>query len=63
MNEARRTAAFPDSSVRDGIEHWLAQTEERDRLGHALGLNVSLASRVQTFVGLLAPVLAAPRRP
>jgi len=28
MNDARRTAAFPVSSVRDGIEPWLAQTEE-----------------------------------
>jgi hypothetical protein len=48
----------PERST-DDIEHWLARTDQRDRIGRTLGLNVGVLSRVQTSLGLLAPLLVA----
>jgi hypothetical protein len=48
----------PERST-DDIEHWLDQTEQRDRIGGTLRLNVGVLSGVQTSLGLLAPLLVA----
>lgn len=42
-----------------GIEHWLERVDQQDRIGKALGLDVPILARVQTSLGLLAPLIAA----
>jgi hypothetical protein len=48
----------PERST-DDIEHWLDKTDQRERIGRTLRLNIGVLSGVQTSLGLLAPFLVA----
>lgn len=41
------------------VERWLEQAGQRDRIGKVLGLDVPIVARVQTSLGLFAPLIAS----
>ncbi len=41
------------------VERWLEQVDQRDRVSKVLGLDVPILARVQTSLGLLAPLIAS----
>jgi hypothetical protein len=51
--------AGPATHSNDEVQHWLERNNQYERLGRALGLDVPILARVQTSLGLFAPVLAS----
>lgn len=41
------------------VEHWLDRAVQRSRIGQALGLDVPFLARLQTSLGIFAPLLAS----
>ena len=41
----------------DEVAHWLEQVSQRARVGQALGLEVPILTRLQTSLGIFAPLL------
>ena len=57
MAASQMENAVPTSG--NGVEGWLDWVDQRDRIGKTLGLDVPILARIQTSLGLLAPLIAS----